>query len=902
MNGDLTSDQVTVSSNKKVWWKCPAGEDHEWIAIVNDRTKEHGTGCPACGGRWTVDNIRRFVRSLLPHIDHLSPAEFFALAQQSGALGSIGIAAPLVKAMTTGRLPKNVLTDFAHGKPSAAVDALVGGEPRSGEILSRRPDPIGDVTSMAADTELHAAELELPIVHAGDALRVVDHSVVANADAEAVEFFVASARHKLWRHAMQDEDEAIREIREYSGDEYSTQVRESFLDEYDAARSLPLPDGYHFSIDGIRAEPFLMQRLVATLVAKHRRYGNWSGTGAGKTQSAILASRVIDASLTLIFCPNNVISNWTTNIPAAFNNTQVQTKTWSPIWDGFSAKYLVLNYEMLQQKDSDQRIKEFLSQNRIDFVVIDEVHYAKQRQVDNMSRRKHNLMALLSEARDQNPELAVLGLSATPVINNLQEGKSLMEMLRGEELPELKTRATVTNCMALHQQLLTHGIRSVPEYPTQCHEEVIEVDCGELVPEITGLGRSPSPLDLEKVLTRARLPAILRSLEPQTLVYTHLISEIGETLRDAIEDAGWSVGFFTGEDKSGLDRFLRKEIDVLIGTSAIGTGVDGLQHVCKKLVFNVLPWTHAEYQQIKGRIYRHGQPHDVSFVIPSTYADLEGGRWSYCESKRKRIEYKRSIADAAVDGWVPDGQLRSPAQALRDAMDWLERLSSGEVAHVDRPHISVPLPQLVTDESKQRIAKYGDFSKMNRRWNTTNSGKTYERLSENPEEWMQYHALFREARAKWVRVPADEIVRWLRRAEDWQVGDFGCGEGLIAEAIRDRHTVHSFDHVAVNEQVIAGDMSRVPLDDNALDVAVFSLSLMGANFGDYLKEAHRVLKIYGHLHIVEATSRFGDLDGFVQSLRQMGFDRVEASAMSDQFTWIQANRADRAYRDTNIRF
>lgn len=43
-NGDLTPDQVTRGSHKKVWWICERG--HEWEASVFNRTK--GRGCPAC--------------------------------------------------------------------------------------------------------------------------------------------------------------------------------------------------------------------------------------------------------------------------------------------------------------------------------------------------------------------------------------------------------------------------------------------------------------------------------------------------------------------------------------------------------------------------------------------------------------------------------------------------------------------------------------------------------------------------------------------------------------------------------------------------------------------------------------------------------------------------------------
>ena len=46
-NEDLTPDNVTIFSNKKVWWKC--GKEHEWEAIINSRAK--GSGCPFCSGK-----------------------------------------------------------------------------------------------------------------------------------------------------------------------------------------------------------------------------------------------------------------------------------------------------------------------------------------------------------------------------------------------------------------------------------------------------------------------------------------------------------------------------------------------------------------------------------------------------------------------------------------------------------------------------------------------------------------------------------------------------------------------------------------------------------------------------------------------------------------------------------
>ena len=46
-NGDLTPDNVTTGSHKKVWWQCE--KEHEWEASVKARSK--GSGCPFCSGR-----------------------------------------------------------------------------------------------------------------------------------------------------------------------------------------------------------------------------------------------------------------------------------------------------------------------------------------------------------------------------------------------------------------------------------------------------------------------------------------------------------------------------------------------------------------------------------------------------------------------------------------------------------------------------------------------------------------------------------------------------------------------------------------------------------------------------------------------------------------------------------
>ena len=53
-NGNLTPNDVTHGMNKKFWWKCDKGDDHVWLATVNNRA--NGRKCPVCSGKKVVNS------------------------------------------------------------------------------------------------------------------------------------------------------------------------------------------------------------------------------------------------------------------------------------------------------------------------------------------------------------------------------------------------------------------------------------------------------------------------------------------------------------------------------------------------------------------------------------------------------------------------------------------------------------------------------------------------------------------------------------------------------------------------------------------------------------------------------------------------------------------------------
>jgi SAM-dependent methyltransferase len=190
------------------------------------------------------------------------------------------------------------------------------------------------------------------------------------------------------------------------------------------------------------------------------------------------------------------------------------------------------------------------------------------------------------------------------------------------------------------------------------------------------------------------------------------------------------------------------------------------------------------------------------------------------------------------------------------------------------------------------IPKISDFSKLNQQINTENSETTNKRMQENPEEWIEYHRAYRETRKDWKVIPYEKMIdRIIEISPRLKVGDFGCGEAKIMEVLGENR-VFSCDHVAINDKLTACDMRSIPdLSDGSLDVVVFSLSLMGKNWVDYIIEARRCLWKGGSLLIAETTKALaeGRLSDIRNVLNNQGFKIVKEENI-DVFTFIEAKK------------
>jgi superfamily II DNA or RNA helicase len=847
--------------------------------------------------QWSQKALIGFIKSLYPILSRLEPSELYAILRNNNCLNAIeelGEDSPL----------KQLINSTLHGDMENAenlylkIQELEIGSEAEDEVITSSTDLPIDALPLAEDYIPDQDDVEeLPELSTAQILDNLDHleTVLGVSDNETVEFLMNKAVGRMWSHVLRSPvpDQEINLIISHKCSGYSLLVKERFLEQYEGARGLEIPEGYAFSKNGEILKPNLMQRLAAYRVLKDSRIGNWSGTGAGKTLGAILASRVIGAKLTIIIGLNNTIlgldTGWAGDIKNAFPLSNILIKEKKDIaFSKTQPNYLLLNYETFQLDNSKDVVDKILENHQVDLIVLDEVHSAKSRdQVE--SRRRVVINYLLQKAAELNPELRVLGMSATPVLNSLDEAVSLLEMIKGIEYPDLGTSAKLSNALAIHEQLVINGIRYVPNYSIELKEVPIEIVDNAVAEDLKKIGKGQIA-QVEITLLGSKLSTIISLCKPGTIIFSHYVESIFDELSDAVKAAGFKVARFNGDDKTGIELFKQGKVDILIGSSALGTGVDGLQYVCNRMIIVCLPWTSAGYEQLIGRIYRQGSKfNEVEVFIPQVVLSNNGESWSWDKQRHARIKYKKTLADAAVDGVVPEANLASPnlmlAESKRALDDWLSRLESGEIREVPRRALKVPLPK---DAVESAIHRYGDFSLMNQRFNTSKSSTSHERLAKDPEEFYLYHSLYREARQTWSEIPFEVIAEQINKRPDWVVGDFGCGEALLSKSVRNK--VYSFDHVAINPSVIACDMSDTGLDGEILDVAVFSLSLMGVNWQDYLKEAFRMLRPGGLLKISESASGW-DKDNFIElkkGIETAGFQLLGDAKLSSKFVYFDA--------------
>lgn len=871
----------------------------------------YGNGCPTCGLGWNTERIISFITDIRNEdVLEMDPVELNML-------------------ITQGKLPKEFeeLVFTLEGTKENSLKTLkekLGieddeeiSEERSAQLAEdleklnpEYSDEMNDAIDAMAPPEfddLEEIEIErekrrgLPNISNDDIL-VLDKELVNSCDDEAVEFFIKYKLRKVWNEVI-NEKRNPDDIKKLKGGKNSSRLRDLFNEEYKTVINYKPPKGYNFNKKGVVLPPNLMQKLTVNRIKEFKRYGNWSGTGAGKTLSFIIAAREVDARLTVVICLNSTVNQLKEEITGVYPDSLVfDYMKAGQVFDRNKYNFLLLNYEKFQQGYSEEMFQDLNNNNLVDFIVIDEVHNAKQRSKEE-SIRRGVMMRFIGRSSEMNSNFHLLGMSATPVINNLIEAKSLLKLVTGKQYKDLGTRGTINNALKIFNQLLINGVRNIPKYDIVLNEltgkntELLNIDGSDSLEELKSNGNKDY-LGLEKILLESKLDVIDSFLKPKTIVYTYFTDNdrIPKRIGKYIKKKGYSYDLYIGEydtdeREKSLKRFIKGDTDILIASRTIGTGVDGLQDVCNRMIILTLPWTDSEYTQLKGRIYRQGSEFgDVDIIIPQVHVQLDNNtNWSWDRQRLQLIRDKRTLADAAVDGIIPSKNLPTREKLCQDSLkalrDWKKRALEGKITMINREDLTLPLRPEIIEYLRPSL---GDFSKMNQKWSITRSEKTFKRLQTDPKEWFYYHQMYAEKRKDWDEIPYEVIAKKIDKRPDWIVADMGCGENLLAKEIKNK--VHAFDFYSNDDDVVQCDMKNVPLDSDSVDVVVFCLALMAPNYLEHLKEGHRILRTYSKMFICQPYKKMeGKIEKFTSEIEELGFS-VEYKTSHQKFVYFDCTK------------
>ena len=197
-------------------------------------------------------------------------------------------------------------------------------------------------------------------------------------------------------------------------------------------------------------------------------------------------------------------------------------------------------------------------------------------------------------------------------------------------------------------------------------------------------------------------------------------------------------------------------------------------------------------------------------------------------------------------------------------------------------------PSSLRTQMEEKLSS-SKFRWLNEQLYTQHSSGALQLFTDSPQMFSVYHKGFTRQTQKWPINPLDRIISHLRTLpEHLRVADLGCGEGRLCLEVNQE--VLSYDLVAVNNRVTACDMRSVPLEDACMDIVVFCLSLMGTNTHEFLLEGRRVLKHRGELIIAEISSRFEDIEMFIESVEWLDFKLLSREEVTDMFVLMRFRR------------
>lgn len=641
------------------------------------------------------------------------------------------------------------------------------------------------------------------------------------------------------------------------------------------------------------------QRLTVQILKERDFFLNYSDTGAGKTKAAISSAYYLGAKHTLILCPNQVKDTWKQQIVEAnfVNEDNVVIDSIISCCNN-EFTFEIFNYDKFNTNSrASKRIKNLLDSKEYGLVVFDEVHRLKNKDAETYRQ----IFKLVNILRKANPEVRFFGATATPITTSNSDLQGIYELLSGKKADELTMGTLASKLINANKILETSGYGYFPKSKLTVRYNDIDSDYlfregqngkGIFATALANIDGTCIEEDciryrgntskIEELHLELKFDAYKHLVRKGSVIYTEYTygDRILMDLKDLVEDQlGLSACIYSGGCKEtddgshSIDEFVSGNKDVLIATKSMCEGVDGLQKVSNRVILHTVPSVWSVMHQLIGRFDRQGSnfiDEGVDVYVPMVVFYFEDGTTTSFDKRRWKKAMFRKVKDDITKG----GHLEEISVAERDKMidEVIEKLNSKYVmTEVEREKIQIENIKFNEVEWKRKQSLISEF---NRKGKLMNSSRFHNEIIKNPDEWFEYHEARHESMETWNEIPYEYIASKIKN-KNRVVADFGCGENLMKLCIPD-NKVYSFDHIAIDDTVIDCDMTHTPLEDQSVDIAVFSLSLWGSNYEDYFKEAYRVLNYDGLLYIAEPTKSYNETKRkeLILQLKKQGFAMV----------------------------
>jgi hypothetical protein len=165
-----------------------------------------------------------------------------------------------------------------------------------------------------------------------------------------------------------------------------------------------------------------------------------------------------------------------------------------------------------------------------------------------------------------------------------------------------------------------------------------------------------------------------------------------------------------------------------------------------------------------------------------------------------------------------------------------------------------------------------NYQELSKKMTLQKSSTTNNMFENEPNLWVNYH----DARDfsfqgydNQEEIPINKIIKYLesKSKHKLKILDLGCGRNIISQHFKEnkKMLIIGYDYISYNGSIKC-DISNLPDEDDSIKICIYSQSLMGFNWKEYLNEGNRVLEYNGEIIISESRERYEIIKSYLEKL------------------------------------